>query len=538
MPIRMEDDPNYRDQNRNNDNRPRDPRQPRNPGGGGRGGGGIGNMLVMFLPMLLRNPKLLMIALGIGAFLYFGGFFGGGGGFTDNTNPSNVITNDNENIVSPFSTGGFLDEKKYDKAMVYTALADNKKNPLPERVSLEQYAPRRLNQGRQGSCVGWSSAYAAQTIQYAKAYGVEPDRVAFSPSYLYNQIALRGCQGTYIHEAMKVMESRGTLPLQAFPYDESSCSEKPNRAEQQEAYKYRIKGNNRLSEGANKYKTDLVAVKQHLAAGTPVVIGMQVGGTFMTAMRGREVWNPSRNDYNMRGFGGHAMCVIGYDDYKSGGAFQIMNSWGPEWGKNGIGWVKYDDFYHFNKEAYGLHPMSDADEKNSNVFAAGFGVIDQATGRNITLERRGPNLFGTVRPVRPGDKFKIEFANTVECYTYLFGQETDGSSYVLFPYTKKHSPYCGVTGTRVFPRDKNLVPDNIGNRDYFAVIVTKQPVDYEKVNALINSTPGSSYIDKITRAIGSDLVSDADFTTAEGNVIFQAQSDKNVAAFVIEVDKR
>ncbi len=539
MPIRMEDDPNYRDQNRDRNQPPRDPRQPRNPGGGG---GNIGGFLPILLMGLMRNPKMLMIVLAIGAFLYLGGFFGGGGGgggFTDNTNnPNNFVDDGGGTIVSPFSMGGILDEKEYDKAMVYAALADNKKNPLPERVSLERYAPKRLNQGRQGSCVGWSSAYAAQTIQYAKAYGVEPERVAFSPSYLYNQIALRGCQGTYIHEAMKVMESRGTLPMEYFPYDESSCSKKPSRAEQQEAYKFRIKGNNRLSVDHNKYKTDLLAVKQHLAAGTPVVIGMQVGGTFMAGMRGREVWNPSQSDYQMRGFGGHAMCVIGYDDYKDGGAFQIMNSWGPEWGKNGIGWVRYKDFEFFNKEAYGLHPMGDADEKNANVFAAGFGIVDQATGRNITLERRGPNLFGTVRPVRPGDKFKIEFANTIECYTYLFGQETDGSSYVLFPYTPKHSPYCGITGTRVFPRDKNLVPDNIGNRDYFAVIITKKPVDYEQVNTLINRTSGNSYIEKITRAIGNDLVSDADFTTAEGNVIFQAQSDKNVAAFVIEVDKR
>jgi C1A family cysteine protease len=59
----------------------------------------------------------------------------------------------------------------------------------------------------------------------------------------------------------------------------------------------------------------------------------------------------------MMGFGGHAMCVIGYDDRKEGGAFQIMNSWGNDWGVNGIGWVLYKDFKHFVREAYGLDPM-------------------------------------------------------------------------------------------------------------------------------------------------------------------------------------
>ena len=69
-------------------------------------------------------------------------------------------------------------------------------------VSLREYAPERLNQGRQGSCVGWSSAYAARTILHSRATGQDPNSVTFSPSYLYNQIALSGCQGAYINEAM------------------------------------------------------------------------------------------------------------------------------------------------------------------------------------------------------------------------------------------------------------------------------------------------------------------------------------------------
>jgi len=109
---------------------------------------------------------------------------------------------------------------------------------------------------------------------------------------------------------------------------------------------------------------------------------------------------------------------------------------------------------------------------------------------------------------------------------------------VLFPYTPKHSPYCGVTGTRIFPRDYNLTPDNIGNRDYIAIIVTKKPVDYNQVNELINRTPGNSYLEKVTRAVGNEMVRDANFQTAEGAIIFQANSDKNVAAAVIEIDKR
>ena len=74
---------------------------------------------------------------------------------------------------------------------------------------------------------------------------------------------------------------------------------------------------------------------------------MMVGQSFMQDMKGQELWRPSGMDESQMGMGGHAMCVIGYDDRKFGGAFQIMNSWGPEWGKNGVAWVKYGDFKNY-----------------------------------------------------------------------------------------------------------------------------------------------------------------------------------------------
>jgi C1A family cysteine protease len=41
----------------------------------------------------------------------------------------------------------------------------------------------------------------------------------------------------------------------------------------------------------------------------------------------------------------HAICIIGYDDNRFGGAFEIVNSWGATWGNSGYLWIKYSDFY-------------------------------------------------------------------------------------------------------------------------------------------------------------------------------------------------
>ena len=39
------------------------------------------------------------------------------------------------------------------------------------------------------------------------------------------------------------------------------------------------------------------------------------------------------------------MTIIGYDNNKFGGSFEIMNSYGSDFGENGFLWIPYDKFY-------------------------------------------------------------------------------------------------------------------------------------------------------------------------------------------------
>ncbi|HRH67306.1 MAG TPA: C1 family peptidase, partial [Bacteroidia bacterium] len=286
------------------------------------------------------------------------------------------------------------------------------------------------------------------------------------------------------------------------------------------------------------YKVDMLAIKQNLAQGAPVVVGMMIGGSFMKDMMGQEVWFPTREDYSMSGFGGHCMCVIGYDDYLEGGSFQIMNSWGPNWGKNGIGWVRYKDFDFFTKEAYGLYPMGSGKQFSVTGFEMTIGLIENETQKNISLKALQNGVFETVQPIRKGTKFKIEATNSIECYTYVFGQETDGSSYVLFPYTPKHSPYCGITGTRLFPKDYSLLPDSIGNKDFMAVIVTKKPIDYSALNDQINKSRENTFSAKIHEALAGQEIQNAQFSNQNGFVHFASENNnENALAVIIQISK-
>lgn len=513
MPIRMTDDDDA------NEGYSGHQENKRSSGGGGFGGSG--NMIMMILPFLFRYPKLVIPAVVIMGALYF--FRGGCAG------PSS------QEHRASYSTGATLDPKVYDSTEVYAALSPEEQ--LPERVSLERFAPNPGDQGQQGSCVGWGSTYAARTILEAVRTEQDPNKTAFSPAYTYNQIGLEGCQGTYIDKAMDLLTNNGSVPYNQFPYDENSCAKQPDNYLKRDASQFKMKGAVRLSVSGDDYTCDVNAIRENLANKAPVVIGMAVGGTFMQAMEGKDTWIPSSTDYDKYGFGGHCMCLIGYDDhyFDKDGAFLIQNSWGPKWGVNGRAWVSYSDFVNFATEAYGMYPMpTQTDQSKLNCSLA---LIEKESKQYISLTNKGNNVYTTTRPLKKGTKFKLELKNNIDCYVYVFGKETDNGSYKLFPYTPKHSAYCGITGTRVFPRDKSMMPDDVGTKDYICVLISKKALDFNALNDKFNRDKQKEYQSRINAIIAPDVISDVQFNV-DDKINFQANAaEKSIVPIIIEITK-
>lgn len=514
MPIRMTDDDDANGGYSGNQG---------NRGSRGGGGGGGGNIIMMILPFLFRYPKIVIPLLVIGGAIYFfkGGCSGGGSA--------------SRHESASYGTGATLDPNVYDSAQVYAALSPEEQ--LPERVSLERFAPEAKDQGQQGSCVGWGSTYAARTILESVNTGQSPDQIAFSPAYTYNQIGLEGCQGTYINKAMDLLTNNGSVPLSKFPYDENSCSKQPDNYIKKDAAQFRMKGANRLSISGDDYTIDVNAIRENLAHNAPVVIGMMVGGSFMQEMEGKDVWMPRNGDYDQNGFGGHCMCIIGYDDryFEQDGAFLIQNSWGTKWGKKGRAWVSYRDVVNFATEAYGMFPMPNkTDQSKLNCSLA---LVEKESKQYIPLTLKGNHVYSTTGKVAAGTKFKVELKNNIECYVYIFGKETDNGSYVLFPYTPKHSAYCGITGTRVFPRDKSMTPDNIGTKDYICVLVSKVALDFKSLNEKFNADKNTDYQQRINAIMADKSISNVRFNVSN-KVDFEADvTEKTVVPVIIEINK-
>lgn len=528
MPLHMVDDPQDQQDDYND-----------NSGGGNSGGGrsGGGGGLMGFLPLLLGlfggkggGGKGIIILLVLAGGAYFLMSRGG-------------CNNATSTIQSLFSKSGYnFDPNEFKKASVYEGLEDdNGKNPLPESVSLVNFAPQRLNQGQQGSCVAWSSVYGARTILESSSTKTDPNQIAYSPAFVYNNIALDGCQGSYILRAMEFMEKTGAVSMEDFKYDDADCSRQASNSLIQKAAANRIHGFHRLTESDDVNGINIRAIKEHLAKDAPVVIGMMVGGSFMQDMMGQKIWHPSDEDRQQMGFGGHAMCVIGYDDRVAGGSFQIMNSWGPEWGQNGLAFIPYGDFKEFVKEAYGLDPLQKRGAALNVAFECNIGLLDNETKQNIALQTGQGNIFRTVTPIKKGTKFKIELKNAVECYAYIFTPDSTGKSFVLFPYKPIHSPYFGITGYRLFPRRESIQADEIGNRDFMGIVVSKQPLDYNAINTTINSSSKADFASKLNEAVAANAITNVTFTSGTNNSIYfktGATETNNIVACIVEIDKQ
>ena len=258
---------------------------------------------------------------------------------------------------------------------------------VPAAADLSAFFPPPRNQGDQNSCVGWSVGYALRGYYANRAAGHSGNQAAvlLSPSFVYNLIADPGeCDtGSNISDALDLLRDVGTVPITRFPYRDSDCNRRPGPDVKREAGAWRIRGWHTVD------LTGPAAVKEQIAKGDPVVIGMYVTDAF-TELAGDTVFRDTGKDGD-----GHAMVVVGYDDRKR--AFRLMNSWGPEWGRGGFGWVSYDSFAARVDEAY-VATVADLPPLPANGIAPPAGDVTAPSG---DIPAPAPSVQPKVQPDEP-----------------------------------------------------------------------------------------------------------------------------------------
>ncbi len=201
------------------------------------------------------------------------------------------------------------------------------------------------NQGGEGSCVAWGTAYAARSIDWQANHVASWSTSVniFSPEYVYNQIKVRRqcTSGSYVTSGLNLLKSQGVCTWSLMPYTDLKCTTLPTTAQKTAAAAYKI-----TSYSTVALTTD--AIKSFLAAGKPVVVAGPVSNGFMNLTS-----NQVLSTFVGSSLGGHCYCVVGYDDTK--GAFKFMNSWGTSWGTAGFGYIAYGYEKTWWQEAYVLN---------------------------------------------------------------------------------------------------------------------------------------------------------------------------------------
>ncbi len=178
------------------------------------------------------------------------------------------------------------------------------------------------DQGPIGSCVA-NAACAAFRIQADRDYFA-------SRLFVYYvgraRAGLIGEEGMYIDDAFLSLRQQGVCPEATWPYLIRRENRRPPRPAYRQALRARI-----ASWGVVSTAGDLIAnVKTVLQQGVPIVIGVAVFESFEGSAATNEglvpVPDPDIEDF----LGGHALCLVGWDDEKS--AFLTLNSWGTDWG--------------------------------------------------------------------------------------------------------------------------------------------------------------------------------------------------------------
>ncbi|EPE84542.1 papain family cysteine protease [Leptospira noguchii str. 1993005606] len=254
---------------------------------------------------------------------------------------------------------------------------------LASKVDLSPSMPPVGNQGEQGSCVAWSTAYATKSFQeyierksskdwsLRTAQGTPNYSKIFSPAFIYNQINGGRDNGSLISDAMRVMVEMGAAPWDTMPYNPADYRTRPSQAAIEAASKYKAKEFLRVK------TTDMNEVKAQLSEGKPVVAGVLVYENFFN-LKGDQIYKEGLG----KTYGGHAIALVGYDDSKN--AVKFINSWGTDWGDQGYGYI---DYRWFTKICQGAFVMIDQVDT----------VIDQGKpDSNIT-----PEVVSDSNPIAP-----------------------------------------------------------------------------------------------------------------------------------------
>lgn len=204
---------------------------------------------------------------------------------------------------------------------------------LPRIYDTRPTQPPIYDQGQQGSCVfnAW-----ARMVHFTEKEIVGGKKRPI-PSRKFSYYNGRMEQGTVKQDSGSSLRMGGMVHVKyGYVYDDV-CPYASDMYKAPSKMAYEQGGKHKLGQiMIGRVQQDLQHLKTVLADNNLIVFGFTVFSSFMKTGKDGMV-NP-RGGSNE---GGHALCIVGYDDVKK--LFIVANSWGAKWGDAGYCYWKYED---------------------------------------------------------------------------------------------------------------------------------------------------------------------------------------------------
>lgn len=419
-----------------------------------------------------------------------------------------------------FFTGDNTDETTFNNIQRSPQRASRDLNSIPSAYSLKAYAPVPGDQGKSGTCVAWSSSYAARTISYCLQHLItdpaQIKEVAFSPNFIYYYVKQPGdadCTGgAKVEMAMKVLTQRGDVLLNENIAD---CVSKIDSKVDASAQAYSIKAYSALTNTFGRIsKNEILAIKRGIAEKKPVIFSLKCFKSLFDV--GKEaIWRKKEVDSIV---GNHAMCIVGFDDNKAGGAFEVMNSWGTEWGDKGFFWLPYDMLEQYGSYALELMDRESYDPATTRslgepklkgsldlaIVDAGGNEINKMPVRRNFLSANGAvtpdpsktafTQYQVTEKYAIGQRFKIGFTTNAPAFVYIFSIDDKKTVSTLFPYASMISPAINSTNATVYlpseTKGYRILPG--AQKDRLFILYSKSPIDFEQLLKLVQGDPDNA----------------------------------------------
>jgi len=265
---------------------------------------------------------------------------------------------------------------------------------LPASYSFEEYVPAVLTQSG-ASCVGFASQYYALSTMYNIRLGIkDPSQKyshAFDPYFVYSIVKSRdgeNCdEGSNFAEAFDILKKAGAKKMLFPPY--LVCDSSWDKEKLSTTLPYTMPYSIDDWRYAKVNDEFIATAKNALYNNFPLIFGVGLTDSFnslssddsSSISSSSGLWEPKSYEDRL---GGHALTIVGYDDYKFGGAFRVVNSWGREWGDNGYFWMKYSDFIDNVKAAFIMLIDENIGNENPQINLDSYQRVDYTN--NFSME--------------------------------------------------------------------------------------------------------------------------------------------------------